>query len=263
MGAFLARLQGHTASDNATPLPALKVTMVSFVMAANDISLVSIYPTLPFMVASFFPELPVEQLGRRAGILGSMFNFGQLFGSLVWGRLADRYGRRPIMLVGLLGTVLSMCLFAFAVSFEMACTARFLWGALNGNIGVGKTYLSEITDDSNQARAFAWLGVSWWYCAARWTGIGWLSCAARHSSGPRCLRPTASLASFSLCSRARSASLSPLSLWCSLGSFSKRLSVSNRRHRQRRVRGRDDDERARRRRRSICAWVVQCDQVAT
>jgi MFS family permease len=160
MGAFLARLQGHTASDNATPLPALKVTMVSFVMAANDISLVSIYPTLPFMVASFFPELPVEQLGRRAGILGSMFNFGQLFGSLVWGRLADRYGRRPIMLVGLLGTVLSMCLFAFAVSFEMACTARFLWGALNGNIGVGKTYLSEITDDSNQARAFAWLGVS-------------------------------------------------------------------------------------------------------
>jgi MFS family permease len=64
------------------------------------------------------------------------------------------------MLIGLLGTVLAMCLFAFAVSFEMACTARFLWGALNGNIGVGKTYLSEITDDTNQARAFAWLGVS-------------------------------------------------------------------------------------------------------
>jgi MFS family permease len=93
MGSFLGKLQGHAPSDNATPLPALKVTMVSFVMAANEFSLVSLYPTLPFMVASFFPELPVEQLGRRAGILGSMFNFGQLFGSLGVG--SSRRSVRP------------------------------------------------------------------------------------------------------------------------------------------------------------------------
>jgi MFS family permease len=162
IGSFLARLQGFDARDAAasTPLPVLKLMMASAVIAANDISLVSVYPTLPFQVKFFLPELSDEALGRRVGMLGAAFNVGQLFGSLLWGRLSDRIGRRPVMLLGLMGTVFSISVFAFSVNFEMAIAARFAWGLLNGNIGVCKTYLSEVTDDSNQARAFAWLGVS-------------------------------------------------------------------------------------------------------
>lgn len=159
MGNFLARLQGNKPDDNATPLPTSKVLMTALVIAANDLALVSVYPTLPFMVHFFLPELSPEELGRRAGLLGASFNLGQLFGSLLWGRLSDRFGRRPIMLIGLFGTVVSLTLFAFAVSFEMAVAARLAWGLLNANVGIAKSAVAESCNDSNQARALAMLSI--------------------------------------------------------------------------------------------------------
>lgn len=60
-------------------------------------------------------------------------------------RFADKYGRRPIMLSGIMGTLVAIVGFGFSKSFAMAVFFRFLWGALNGNIGVAKAYLSEST----------------------------------------------------------------------------------------------------------------------
>ena len=63
------------------------------------------------------------------------------------------------MLLGLAGTIVCVSTFGFSSTFTMALTARFMWGLLNGNVGVGKTFLAEVSDDSNQARAFAVLGM--------------------------------------------------------------------------------------------------------
>ena len=51
--------------------------------------------------------------GRRAGFLGSAFFAGSFFGSLLWGWISDIWGRRPVMLVGILGTIFSELLFGF------------------------------------------------------------------------------------------------------------------------------------------------------
>lgn len=51
---------------------------------------------------------------------------------------------RPAMLLGLCGTIFSITLFGFSQNFAWAVSARLLWGLLNGNIGVVKTYLSEV-----------------------------------------------------------------------------------------------------------------------
>jgi predicted MFS family arabinose efflux permease len=50
-------------------------------------------------------------------------------------------------------------LFATATSFTQAVAARLLWGLLNGNTGVAKTYMAEICDDSNRARGISLIGV--------------------------------------------------------------------------------------------------------
>lgn len=49
--------------------------------------------------------------------------------------------------MGLIGTAISACLFGFSYNFWLAIVSRFLWGLLNGNIGVAKTYMGEILDD--------------------------------------------------------------------------------------------------------------------
>ena len=82
--------------------------------------------------------------GRKAGYLGSAFFVGSFTGSLMWGWLSDILGRRPVMLFGICGTIGSELLFGFSQNFSWALAARFIWGFLNGNIGVAKTYLSEV-----------------------------------------------------------------------------------------------------------------------
>lgn len=63
-----------------------------------------IFSFLPFMVEFYFPYLSKTELGYRAGILGSAFSAGSLLGNLIWGTVSDRFGRRPALLCGLLGT---------------------------------------------------------------------------------------------------------------------------------------------------------------
>ena len=83
-------------------------------------------------------------LGQKAGYLGSAYFIGNFAGSMTWGWLSDILGRRPVMLLGICGTIFSELLFGFSQNFGWAIAGRFLWGLLNGNLGVVKTYLSEV-----------------------------------------------------------------------------------------------------------------------
>jgi MFS family permease len=57
-----------------------------------------------------------------------------------------------VILIGLMGTFFSALAFAFSPTYPVAVFARFMWGLLNGNIGVCKTYMSEILDDTNNTK---------------------------------------------------------------------------------------------------------------
>ena len=83
-------------------------------------------------------------LGQKAGYLGSAYFIGNFAGSMTWGWLSDILGRRPVMLLGICGTIFTELLFGFSQNFGWAIAGRFLWGLLNGNLGVVKTYLSEV-----------------------------------------------------------------------------------------------------------------------
>ena len=145
--------------EGPTPLPMAKVVLLGAILAANQMSIWMIFTQLPFLVEYYYPYMSVKELGFRAGILGSAFSMGALFGNLMWGVVADNYGRRPALIYGLVGTIISSVLFAFATNFWAAVAARALWGFLNGNVGVGKTVMAEILDDSNNAKGMALFSV--------------------------------------------------------------------------------------------------------
>jgi MFS family permease len=142
-----------------TPIPYRKITVLGLMLAANNCSIWMIFSFLPFMTSYFNPQLSIKELGYRAGYLGSAFSGGSLLGNLMWGVIADRYGRRPALLLGLVGTIIAAVLFGFSPTFFVAVFMRFLWGFLNGNVGVGKTYIGEILDDTNTAKGMPLYGV--------------------------------------------------------------------------------------------------------
>jgi MFS family permease len=74
---------------------------------------------------------------------------------LWWSRLSDKIGRKPVLLIGLFALTISMILLGFSTSFWPLVFARMLCGAMNGNSGVAKSALGELTDDTNVAQAFA------------------------------------------------------------------------------------------------------------
>lgn len=80
---------------------------------------------------------------------------------LHWSRVSDRIGRKPVILVGLFGLSVSMYCFGLSRSFWELVISRSLAGALNGNIGVIKSILGELTDETNVARAFAYQPIPW------------------------------------------------------------------------------------------------------
>jgi MFS family permease len=95
------------------------------------------------------------------GSIASAYFLAQFLTSIPWGSLSDRYGRRPVLLIGLVGNTITMLMFGLSPNLPMAVLSRCLCGALNGNVGVSKSVLGEITDSTNQPMAFAMFGFCW------------------------------------------------------------------------------------------------------
>lgn len=102
-----------------------------------------------------------KQIGYYVGFIASAFSLAQFMTSIFWGYLSDRIGRRPILLIGLLGNTLTILSFGQSHSLIWAIGSRAACGFLNGNIGVAKCVMGEITDKTNQAVGFSYIGLTW------------------------------------------------------------------------------------------------------
>jgi MFS family permease len=125
---------------------------------AEQTALNSISPYLPEM-AKTFPEVKEGQAGLYVGLIASSFALAQFATNFYWGWLSDRIGRKPVILIGTLLTMACFIAFGFCKTLWQAIVVQALMGLVNGNAGVVSTCLGEITDRSNQSRAFTYLPV--------------------------------------------------------------------------------------------------------
>lgn len=96
----------------------------------EPIAFMSIFPYIYYMVRDF--GVNEKDISFYAGMVTSAFTFAEFSTGMLWGRLSDKIGRKPVLLTGLAGTALSVLVFGFAPNIWVALIARALGGLLNG-----------------------------------------------------------------------------------------------------------------------------------
>jgi DHA1 family tetracycline resistance protein-like MFS transporter len=113
-----------------------------------------ILPLLPFY-AETFGATPFQ-----IGLLVAAYAAAQLVGAPLLGRLSDRFGRRPVLLISLIGTFIGFLILGFASSLWMLFASRLLDGFTGGNISVAQAYITDITDEKDRAKGLGLLGAA-------------------------------------------------------------------------------------------------------
>jgi MFS transporter, DHA1 family, tetracycline resistance protein len=131
--------------------PLLVLFLTTFV---NLVGFGIIIPLLPFYAQTFGASPFV------IGLLFASFSLSQLVASPVLGDLSDRFGRRPVLIFSLLGTVLSFVMLALAGSLLVLFAARIIDGITGGSITTARAYIADVTTEEDRARAFGLLGVA-------------------------------------------------------------------------------------------------------
>lgn len=146
---------------NPDDFPTVQLFLLAIVRLAEPIALTSIFPYAWSLVKRF--KIGNEQdASFYAGLLISAFALAEASMGMYWGGLSDRIGRKPVLLMGCIGTMFSLILVGFATNIWIALAGRAVGGLLNGNIGVIQTMVSELcTKKEHEPRAYAVMPFVW------------------------------------------------------------------------------------------------------
>jgi DHA1 family tetracycline resistance protein-like MFS transporter len=131
--------------------PLLIICLTIFV---NLVGFGIIIPLLPFYAETFGASPLV------IGLLFAVFSLCQLAAAPALGDLSDRYGRRPVLIFSLAGTVVSFVMLAVAHSVAMLFAARIVDGLSGGNISTARAYVADVTAPEDRARAYGLIGAA-------------------------------------------------------------------------------------------------------
>jgi multidrug resistance protein len=145
---FSNRLKSARAGD------AGKLTVLMFTAFIDMVGALMVIPLLPFYA---------QRLGANAFmvmILVAAFSAMQLLSAPFWGRISDRYGRKPVLLTGLAGSAVAYVVFAYADTYWLLLVSRLVQGAGGGTVGVLQAYVADAVAPRNRTRALGWLSAA-------------------------------------------------------------------------------------------------------
>ena len=126
-----------------------------------------ILPLLPYYAADF------NASSFMVGLLLSANALTQMIGAPILGRLSDRFGRKPLLIASISGTILSFLVLGFANSLAVLFLSRIMDGLLGGNVSLAQAYITDSTTKENRStglgldRGCLWCGFHLWTCVGR------------------------------------------------------------------------------------------------
>src|SRR5271170_1302283 len=133
---------------------------IFLIVAVDILGMTIILPLLPFYAERYGASPFV------VGLLVTTYAFCQLVAGPMLGKLSDRFGRRPLLIVSQLGTFAGFIMLGFARSLAMIFFSRFLDGITAGNLSLAQAYIADVTEPEHRAKSFGIIGIAF--------GIGFL-----------------------------------------------------------------------------------------
>lgn len=160
-------------------------------MPNRSLQFATIFLTIFIDILGFgivIPVLPLyaQHFGATAweiGWLVGIFSMAQFFLAPVWGKVSDRVGRKPVLLIGLVGTVAGYLLMGFAGALWMLFVARLIDGIAGANISAAQAYMADISSAENRAKAMGLIGAAFGLGFVFGPALGgWASVAINYSA---------------------------------------------------------------------------------
>ncbi|WFD33403.1 hypothetical protein MCUN1_000216 [Malassezia cuniculi] len=143
-----------------TPIPLAPFAVLCLLLFGEFCSAGVSGPFLFFMIGSFNVGKESD-VGFWAGIVSAMFFLAQFLTSLIWASAAVKYGRRRVLQVSLIGSTIALILFGTSKDLKSAIAFRFAQGLFAGAVGVARGAVRDLTDETNESRAYAQMGFCW------------------------------------------------------------------------------------------------------
>ncbi|HXC26285.1 MAG TPA: MFS transporter [Gemmatimonadaceae bacterium] len=155
-----------------------KLSVLIVTAFVDMVGLLMVVPIMPYYA---------RDLGANAlmvAMLVSSFTAAQLLSAPLWGRVSDRYGRRPALLIGLGAAAIAYVVFAYATSIWLLLLSRVVQGAGGGTTGVVQAYVADSVEPKERAKALGWLSAATSVGVALGPPIGSFALALFHRHGP-------------------------------------------------------------------------------
>lgn len=146
-----------------------KIILIIFITVFLDMLgvtiVIPVIPAMFFEADSLFFDVSFTMDDRSVlyGLLVAAYPIMQFFGAPILGTLSDRYGRKPILSLSLVGTLIGYLLFAYAIesaNLWLLFVSRMIPGFMGGNIAIIMSSIADISDDKNKARNFGMVGAA-------------------------------------------------------------------------------------------------------
>jgi multidrug resistance protein len=131
-----------------------RLTVLIATCFVDMIGFAIVLPILPFYA------LDLEGTPFAVGVITAAFSGAQLLSAPLWGRVSDRYGRRPALMIGLFASAVAYLVFAAADTLWLIFLSRLVQGAGGGTTGVANAYVADSVEPANRARALGWLSAA-------------------------------------------------------------------------------------------------------
>jgi multidrug resistance protein len=130
---------------------------LAVLIAVNFVDMIGFMIVLPLLP---FYALKLQATPETIGRLIASFSIAQLLAAPIWGRVSDRYGRRPALLIGLSALAVAYVVFGLATSVWLLFLSRLVQGAGGGTTGVAQAYVADTVERGDRARALGWLSAA-------------------------------------------------------------------------------------------------------